>query len=190
MRKRNIFIIFSPPRRLLGFLFVVIIKEELLQYRLFSISFNFNEEGNTMRFLLIVKATEYYEAGLSDEEEYCEAMIAYRNSLAINSVLLADEELHTSSTGLRIIHPIKDGKPQILAGPFPVTQDLIMKYILINVSTEDEALNWALRMPVPKGRGTYEIELRRLKEKQEFIQAAANAMEASLQEQLNILKNL
>lgn len=144
-----------------------------------------------MRFLLIIKATEYSEAGLADGKDYREAMISYKNSLAKKGALLADEELQPSSTGLRITYPKKGEKPQVLAGPFPVNQDLITKYMLIDVSTEDEALNWALRIPVPKVRGKYEIELRRLKEKLESIQdPGIKAMEASLQENLNMLKKI
>ncbi|AZB41846.1 YciI family protein [Bacillus sp. FJAT-42376] len=144
-----------------------------------------------MRFLLIIKATEYSEAGLAGGKDYREAMISYKKSLAKKGALLADEELQPSSIGLRITYPMKGENPQVLAGPFPVNQDLIMEYMLINVSSEDEALNWALRMPVPKVRGKYEIELRRLKEKLESIQdPGIKAMEASLQDQLNVLKNL
>ncbi|PAD66476.1 hypothetical protein CHH83_23885 [Bacillus sp. 7586-K] len=144
-----------------------------------------------MRFLLIIKATEHSEAGLTDGKDYREAMILYKKLLAKKGALLADEELHPSSTGLVITYPKEGEKPQVLAGPFPVNQDLIMEYILINVSTEDEALNWALRMPVPKVRGKYEIELRRLKEKIESIQdPKIKAMEASLQDHLNMLKKI
>ncbi|MED4206971.1 YciI family protein [Neobacillus mesonae] len=144
-----------------------------------------------MRFLLMNKATEYSEAGLADGKDYHEAMISYKKALAKKGALLADEELQPSSTGLRITYPNKGGKPQVLAGPFPVNQELIMEYMLINVSTEDEALNWALKMPVPRVRGDYEIELRRLKEKLESIQdPRIKAMEASLQEQLTILKKI
>lgn len=144
-----------------------------------------------MRFLLIIKATEYSEAGLADGNDYCEAMISYKKSLAKKGALLADEELQPSSTGLRITYPKKGGKPQVLAGPFPVNQGLIMEYMLINVSTEEEALNWVLRMPVPKGRGKYELELRRLKGELESIQdPGIKAMEASLQDHLHMLKKI
>lgn len=142
-----------------------------------------------MRYLLIIKATEYSEAGLADGKHYQEAMILYKELLAKKGALLADEELLPSSIGLRITYPKKDEKPQVLAGPFPVTQDLIMEYLLIDVSTEDEALNWALQLPVPRVRGRYVIELRRLKEKSKPRQTPGiNVLEASLQNQLNILK--
>ncbi|QQZ08513.1 YciI family protein [Heyndrickxia vini] len=144
-----------------------------------------------MRFLLIVKATEYSEAGVADGKDYLEAMTSYKKSLAQKGIFLADEELQPSSTGLRITYPKKGRKPEILAGPFPVNQGLIMEYMLINVSTEDEALNWALKMPVPKVRGKYEIELRRLKEEIESIHdPGIMAMEASLQDHLHMLKKI
>jgi len=144
-----------------------------------------------MRLLLIIKATEYSEAGLAGGKDYREAMISYKKSLAKEGVLLADEELQPSSTGLRITYPKNGGKPQVLAGPFPVNQDLIMEYILINANTEAEALTWALRMPVPQMRGKYEIELRILKEKLESIQdPRIKSMEASLHDHLNMMKKI
>lgn len=141
-----------------------------------------------MRFLLIIKASEYTEAGLVDGKDYRETMISYKELLAKKGALLADEELLPSSTGLRIMYPKIDGKPQVLAGPFPLNQELISEYILIHASTEDEALHLALKMPVPKA-GKYEIELRRLKEKLESIHdPGIKAMEASLHDYLNMLK--
>ncbi|RKJ08871.1 hypothetical protein D7X33_49900 [Butyricicoccus sp. 1XD8-22] len=78
----------------------------------------------------------------------------------------------------------------MLAGPFPINQGLIMEYLLIHVSTEEEALNCALRMPVPKLDGQYEIEMRKLQEKSEPIQdPRIKEIEWSLQDQLNMLKN-
>ncbi|WP_062047388.1 YciI family protein [Bacillus sp. JCM 19034] len=144
-----------------------------------------------MRYLLIVKATEYSEAGLVEEKDYREAFKEYKKSLAKNGVFLADEDLQTSATGLRIMYTNKDEKPKLLAGPFPINQDLINGFILIDVNSEEEALNWALQMPVPHVGGKFEIELRRLKEQPFSVQdSGIKSMEAVLQDQLTMLKNL
>lgn len=67
-----------------------------------------------MRYLLIIKAIEYSVAVLAEDKDYREEMIAYKKSLAKNGALLSDEALQTSTTGLRITYPKKDGKAQVL----------------------------------------------------------------------------
>jgi hypothetical protein len=142
-----------------------------------------------LRFILITKATGYSEAGVHQSQAHINEIIAYKKSLAMAGALFASEELQPSSTGIRISYPSYGGKPQVLGGPFPVDQELISGYTLIEVSTEEEALNWALRMPIPTGRGECEIELRRLEEHSISLwEPSIQAMEADLQDLLNMLK--
>lgn len=142
-----------------------------------------------MRFMMIVKATGYSEAGINRSREHSDAMIAYKRSLAQAGVLLAAEELQPSSAGIRISYPSHGGEPAVQAGPFPADQELIAEYTLIDVGTENEALNWALRMPVSAGRGECKIELRRLEEYSDSLrEPRLQAMEADLQDHLDILK--
>jgi hypothetical protein len=137
--------------------------------------------------MFIVNATGYSEAGVNYSQEDIDAMIAYKKSLASSGVLISAEELHPSSTGIRIMYPSDSGKPEILVGPFPVDQELIAEYILIDVNSEDVAFNWALRMPVPMGK----IEVRKLKEDQGFLRDSGTlVMEADLEDQLNMLKKI
>ncbi|MNH94862.1 YCII-related domain protein [compost metagenome] len=140
-----------------------------------------------MRFMLIVKATGYSEARVNPSRDHNDAMIAFKNSLVKAGVLIAAEELQPSSTGIRISYPLHGGEPEMQAGPFPVDQDFIAEYTLIDVRTEDEALIWALRMPVQAGHGKCEIEIRRLEVSSESLQEPRKyAMEADLQEQLKL----
>ncbi|MCH1624425.1 YciI family protein [Ferdinandcohnia quinoae] len=144
-----------------------------------------------MRFLLIIKATEYLEAELANGKDYRDAMISYKRSLAKKGVLFADEKLQLSSNGIRITYPKDGGKPQVLTGSLPVNQDLITEYMVIDASTEDEALHWALSMPVPEAKGKYEIEIRRLKEKLESKKdPGLKALEDALQDHLTMLKKI
>jgi hypothetical protein len=144
-----------------------------------------------MRFMLIVKATGYSEARVKQSREHNDEMIAYKKSLAKAGALLAVEELQPSSTGIRITYPSHGGEPELRPGPFPVDQELIAEYTLIEVSTEVEALNWALRMPVPADRGECEIELRKLEENSSSLrEPRIQALEADLKDQLNMLKTI
>ncbi|MGO4108507.1 YciI family protein [Paenibacillus sp. YAF4_2] len=121
-----------------------------------------------MRYILMVKANGYTEARVKPSEEHNAAVLAYQHSLAEAGVLLAAEELRPSSAGFRITYAKGSEKPEVLAGPFPIDPALVAEFTLINVDTEEEALDWAMRMPIPAERGTsYAIELRRLEDKKE-----------------------
>ena len=66
-----------------------------------------------MRFMFIVKATGYSEAGGNYNQKYTDAMIAYKKSLAGAGVLVSAEALHPSSTGIRIMYPSDSEKPGV-----------------------------------------------------------------------------
>lgn len=142
-----------------------------------------------MRFILMVKATEYSEAGVNPGREFLKAMMVYKRSLAEAGVLLAAEEIQPSSSGMRITHSIYGGEPEFEAGPFPVEQAFIAKYFLIEVETEREAVNWALRIPVQKEYGAASIELRKIEEVSNIDQGPRlETMEADLHNQLKMLR--
>lgn len=142
-----------------------------------------------MRFMFITKATGYSEAEVNYSREHNDAMIAYKKSLAGAGVLILAEALHPSSNAIRIMYPPDSEKPEILVGPFLADQELIAEYTLIDVNSEAEALNWALRMPVPIGRGECKIEVRKLKKNLGFLRDSGTlALETDLKDQLSILK--
>jgi len=141
-----------------------------------------------MRFMFIVKATGFSEAGVKYGREYEEARTAYMKSLAKAGVLLADEALEPSAMGLRIGYPVHGGEPEVTVGPFPVDHELIAGFVLIDVSSEEEAIYWARRMPIPIGPMAFGIELRRLDEDAGTPRDPRMlALEADLEEQRNLL---
>ena len=140
-----------------------------------------------MRYLLLVQATGFTETGMNPGEDYKEAVKAYRQSLAEAGVLLAAEELRPSAAGMRIAYLPGRAAPEVWPGPFPIEQGLIAEFALIDVDTEEEALNWALRMPVPSGQGICGIELRRLEDKTEHSHhSRQTATEAGLKDFLQL----
>ncbi|WP_028778236.1 YciI family protein [Shimazuella kribbensis] len=143
-----------------------------------------------MQYIIMVSATEYSEAGVKHCKEYSNAINRYRDSLDKAGVLLVTEELQPSGTGIKISYSHHDEKPGIKAGPFSIDAMNMAEYTLIQVYTEEEALHWALQMPVPEGRGKFEIELRKLKDhSSSIIKPLGQALETDLVEQLNMLKN-
>jgi hypothetical protein len=63
---------------------------------------------------------------------------------------------------MRISYPEVGNAPVITEGPFDVTKDLVAGFIIIDVNSKEEAVEWALKMPDPQGYGEGQIELRQL----------------------------
>ncbi|GAA0381059.1 YciI family protein [Paenibacillus motobuensis] len=143
-----------------------------------------------MRFMLIVKANGFSETGIHYSQEYVDAMKGYKRSLAKVGALLTAEELNPSSRGIRICYPSDGGQPKIQAGPFPVDQELVAEFVVIDVKTEEEALEWAIRMPIPTGLEST-IELRSLQENVDSLsEPGIHALEADLLDYLHMLRKL
>ncbi|UVI30439.1 YciI family protein [Paenibacillus spongiae] len=142
-----------------------------------------------MRYILMVKATGHSEAGVRPSREYREAMTAYKESLDKSGVLLAAEELQPSASGVRITYPAHGGKPKVTVGPFAREKELVAGYILMEVSSEEEAVEWAMRMPHPSVFSGGEVELRQLIEDANPPQAPhTRFLEADLRDQIDMLK--
>lgn len=118
-----------------------------------------------MRFMIIVKATQYSEADAMPPEELFGEMATYHEELAQAGALLDASGLQPSSKGWRIRY--SGGKRTVIDGPFAETKELIAGYTLIEVKSKEEALEWSKRFPNPYGADG-EIEVRRLYELEDF----------------------
>ena len=119
-----------------------------------------------MRFMIIVKATRDSEAGVMPEEKLMAEMAAYHEELAKAGVLLDANGLQPSSKGLRVKY--SGGKRTVIDGPFTETKEVIAGYTIIQVKSQEEALEWAKRMPNPADGKDGEIELRQMFELEDF----------------------
>ena len=115
-----------------------------------------------MLFMIIVKASKNSEAGNLPSPELREAMNKYNDELAKAGVRVMAKGLHPSSNGIRISYPEHGENPVVTDGPFPETNELIAGFILIDVKSKEEAIEWAKRMPDPQGHGEGQIELRQV----------------------------
>ncbi|MCD7034121.1 YciI family protein [Metabacillus sp. GX 13764] len=115
-----------------------------------------------MLFMLIVKASKNSEAGNLPSQELMEAMTEYNEELIKAGVRVMAKGLHPSSNGLRLSFPEPGGRPVVTEGPFTETKDVVAGFILIDVNTKEDAIEWAMRMPDPQGYGEGEIELRQV----------------------------
>jgi len=122
---------------------------------------------NTMRFMMIVKATKDSEAGVMPSEKLISEMQKYHEELQKAGVLLDGTGLQPSSKGWRVKY--SGNKRTVIDGPFTEAKELIAGYTLIQVKSREEALEWARRYPNPAVDGKEaEIEIRQLFELEDF----------------------
>jgi hypothetical protein len=119
--------------------------------------------------MVIVKASADSEAGVMPGEELLMAMGAYNEELVKAGIMLAGEGLHPSSRGKRV--RFSGGGHTVIDGPFSETKELIAGFWLWQVSSMEEAVEWARRCPNPMPGTEAELELRPVFEADDFGEA-------------------
>ena len=118
-----------------------------------------------MRFMVIVKASKYSEAGVMPSERLLREMGAFNEELVRAGIMKAGEGLHPSSRGKRV--RFAGRATTVIDGPFPETKELIAGFWLWQVASLDEAVAWARRIPNPENEH-HEVELRPVFEAEDF----------------------
>jgi len=118
-----------------------------------------------MRFmmLMIPKGYERAEPDFAPNPEAMEAMTKYNESMQKAGVMLSCEGLRPPSVGARVT--FKGGKPTVSHGPFPEAQETLGGFWLLQVNSQEEALDWAQRCPASD---TETIEVRQVQEMEDF----------------------
>ncbi|WP_437720364.1 YciI family protein [Sorangium sp. So ce861] len=93
------------------------------------------------------------EAGGPPDEALFAAYMKYNEEMMTAGVLIASEGLNPGGARARV--GISGGKRAVLDGPFVETKELVGGFYLIEVSSKEEAIEWALRCPV--GFGSAEV---------------------------------
>jgi hypothetical protein len=116
--------------------------------------------------MILGKATEDTERGVPPTTAEFAAMEAFNEELAKAGVLLAGEGLKPSSAGRRVAFDEKGGS-SVLDGPFAETKELVAGYMIWEVSSLEEALEWVRRSPIRNGV----VEVRPLYAAEDFGEA-------------------
>jgi len=132
-----------------------------------------------MRFMVIVKATEASERGEMPSTALLEAMGAYNEELVKAGIMLDGDGLRPSSFGARLQFDA-DGNVTVLDGPFTETKELVSGYWVWEVSSREEAVEWAKKAPFRGG----ELEIRPFSTAEDF----GEAFTEELQEKENRLR--
>ena len=117
-----------------------------------------------MRYLILIGHDE--KGGLSmTEEQHRELFQAYQKyeaALKQAGVLVGGEPLKPTAGALRISS--EGGKRKLLDGPFSESKEIIGGYIVLEVKSRDEAVEWAARCPAAQLGGWSYAELREIQE--------------------------
>ncbi|HMG57806.1 MAG TPA: YciI family protein [Kofleriaceae bacterium] len=118
---------------------------------------------------MLVKATRQTEASQPPTDEALLAMHTFNEELEKAGVLLDLGGLTSTSRGARVQY--SGSKRTVIDGPFAESKELIAGYLLLEVKTLAEAVEWAKRAPfglgVQDGEET-EVELRPLCDPADF----------------------
>ncbi|MEV6716965.1 YciI family protein [Lentzea sp. NPDC051208] len=121
-----------------------------------------------MKYMLIMRATDeaYANMGDFDFDKMLETVGAFNEELIRAGVLLAAEGLSEASEGVVVDYSAEP--PVVTDGPYGETKELFNGFYLLNVSSKEEAVEWAKRMPMT-GAG-FKTEIRRVPSIDEFPQ--------------------
>jgi hypothetical protein len=117
-----------------------------------------------MRFLILIGHDEKGAERMSPDQHHSlfSAYQKYEQELKKAGVLLGGDPLQPSAGSVRISG--EPGKRQVLDGPFTESKEIIGGYILLEVKSREEAVEWASRCPAAAlGDWSY-VEVREIQE--------------------------
>jgi hypothetical protein len=126
-----------------------------------------------MRFMMLMIPLGYENAppDVKLDPERMAAMMRYNEALRDAGVLITLDGLHPPSMGARVT--FATGVPIVTDGPFTESKEVLGGYWMIEVSSREQAIEWARRCPAS---GNEIIEIRQVQEMSDFppdIQEAA-----------------
>jgi hypothetical protein len=121
-----------------------------------------------MRFMVIYKATKDSEQGALPDPQLMADMNKFIDELINAGVLLTYDGLHPSSKGARVHF---SGKNRTATdGPFAETKELVAGFMILQVKSLEEAIEWVKRSPNGHA-GESEVEIRQVFEPEDFAPA-------------------
>ena len=119
------------------------------------------------RYMLIMRVAPEAEALMAEQEisfdEIIESMGRFNEELVKAGVLLAGEGLTGPEDGFVV--DFDSDPPVITDGPYTEAKELFNGFWILDVSSKEEAKQWARRVPLGQG---VKLEVRRVSETDEF----------------------
>ena len=125
-----------------------------------------------MKYMLIMRATEAAREAYADIpfEEVINAMGAYNESLTKAGVLLAADGL-SDDMSTNFVVDFGSEPALVTDGPYGETHELFSGFWILQVSSKEEAVEWARRCPLGPGS---KLEVRRVTDLSDFAEFAEN----------------
>ncbi|MDT5125385.1 MAG: hypothetical protein QOG79_5546 [Mycobacterium sp.] len=121
------------------------------------------------RYMLILRSTPAAEVAMAEQnidfDQIIESMGRYNEELIKAGVLLAGEGLAGPEEGFAV--NFDSDPPAVTDGPYTEAKELFNGFWILDVSSIDEAKQWALKCPLGTGA---RLEVRRVSETEEFDQ--------------------
>lgn len=119
------------------------------------------------RYMLIMRSTPEAEAAMAEAEidfdQVIEKMGRFNEELMKAGVMLAGEGLTGPEDGFVV--DFDSDPPVVTDGPYTEAKELFNGFWIIDVSSKEEAKQWALKIPLGKG---VKVEVRRVSDTEEF----------------------
>ncbi|OBK73723.1 YciI family protein [Mycobacterium sp. 1274761.0] len=119
------------------------------------------------RYMMIMRSTPEAEAAMAeaniDFDQVFEQMGRFNEELIKAGVLLAGEGLTGPEEGFVV--DFNSDPPVVTDGPYTEAKELFNGFWIIDVSSIEEAKQWAQRIPLGKG---VKVEVRRVSDTEEF----------------------
>ena len=109
-----------------------------------------------MQYLLLIHGDETAYEAMSEQErsDLLGEFIAFTHEIRDSGVYVGSNRLAPTPTAATV--RVRDGEPVVTDGPFAETKEQLGGYYLVDVDSEDEALEWAARIPSARW-GTIEV---------------------------------
>jgi hypothetical protein len=106
-----------------------------------------DEKETNVQYMLLIYSSEQAWASATDEER--QAMMGEYRKLAEDlrerGSFVAGDELDSASTAKTVT--VQNGNRLVTDGPFAETKVMLGGYYLVEAESEDQALEWAARIP-------------------------------------------
>ncbi len=121
-----------------------------------------------MKYMLVMRATDEAVAKMADFDftEMLETIGKYNDEMIRAGVLVAAEGLDDAAEG--VVVDYSSEPPVVTDGPYGETKELFGGFYILNVTSKEEAIEWAKRAPIT-GPG-FKTEIRRVATIDEFPQ--------------------
>jgi len=123
-----------------------------------------------MKVLVMIKGSGADEGKVAPTDEMFRVMNVYNEQLVNAGIMLGGEGLQPSSAGVKLVF---DGQEtSVVDGPFAEAKEIIAGYWIWQVSSLDEAVEWAKRCPTTEGMVSV-LEIRPFFEMEDFAKVVS-----------------